>query len=40
MYADGKGVRQNYAEAKEWSGKSCDNGFQHGCDKYRELNNR
>lgn len=38
MYLLGLGVRQDYAEAKEWYGKSCDNGEQHGCDRYRELN--
>ena len=39
LYKDGEGVRQDYAEAKEWFGKSCDNGFQMGCEQYRELNN-
>ena len=38
MYGKGEGVRQDYAIAKEWIGKSCDNGFQTGCDGYRILN--
>ena len=38
MYTNGKGVRQNDSEAKEWFGKSCDNGSQEGCDAYKELN--
>lgn len=37
-YLDGYGVRLNKTTAKEWFGKSCDNGYQLGCDKYRELN--
>ena len=40
MYYAGRGVRQNYAVAKEWFGKSCDNGNQNGCDAYRTLNKR
>ena len=32
------GVRQNKAIAKEWYGKSCDNGNQNGCNDYRRLN--
>lgn len=32
------GLRQNRATAKEWYGKTCDAGFQHGCDEYRRLN--
>ena len=32
------GVRQNYVVAKEWFGKACDNGYQNGCDAYKELN--
>ena len=38
MYENGHGVRQSYTTAKEWFGKSCDNGFQKGCDGYRMLN--
>ncbi len=34
------GLRQNRATAKEWYGKTCDAGFQHGCDEYRRLNER
>lgn len=40
MYYQGNGVRQDYAVAKEWFGKSCDNGDQDGCDGYRMLNQR
>ncbi|NBI42494.1 tetratricopeptide repeat protein [[Haemophilus] felis] len=40
MYVLGKGVRQNKSLAKEWYGKACDNGYQKGCDNYRELNER
>jgi len=39
-YEFGKGVRQDYKKAKELFGKSCDNGLQKGCDKYRELNEK
>lgn len=38
MYYEGKGVRQDYAKAKEWVGKSCDNGLKKGCDGYKILN--
>lgn len=38
MYAKGQGVRQDYRKAKEWFGLSCDNGFQRGCDAYKDLN--
>lgn len=38
FYEYGVGVRLDKTQAKEWYGKSCDNGNQHGCDKYRELN--
>lgn len=31
-------IPQNYAVAKEWFGKACDNGSQSGCDAYRDLN--
>jgi TPR repeat protein len=37
QYANGKGVKEDKSAAKEWFGKSCDNGIQEGCDKYREL---
>jgi len=40
MYGEGKGVRQNYNTAKEWFGKACDNGYQKGCDVYKDLNQR
>jgi hypothetical protein len=36
-YANGKGVKEDKGAAKEWFGKSSDNGIQEGCDKYREL---
>lgn len=38
LYYNGWGVRQSYSLAKEWYGKACDNGYQDGCDAYRELN--
>ncbi|WP_350560823.1 SEL1-like repeat protein [Psychrobacter sp. CAL346-MNA-CIBAN-0220] len=38
MYYNGEGVRQDYAKAREWFGKSCDNGSQDGFDSYRILN--
>ena len=34
------GLRQNRATAKELFGKTCDKGFQRGCDEYRRLNKR
>lgn len=34
MYYNREGVRQSNITAKEWDGKSCDNGQQLGCDKY------
>ena len=40
MYKNGEGVRQDYRKAKEWFGLSCDNGFQQGCDAYKDLNQR
>ena len=40
MYELGQGVRQDSKKAKEWYGKYCDNGYQLGCDKYRELNEK
>ena len=38
MYKYGSGVKQSKAVAKEWFGKSCDNGSQLGCENYREIN--
>lgn len=38
MYYEGTGIRQNKLKAKEWFGRSCDNGEQEGCDNYRKLN--
>lgn len=38
MYEKGLGVRQDREKAKEWYGKVCDGGFQHGCEEYRRLN--
>ena len=38
MYDNGKGVKQDYAKAKEYSGLACDNKDQYGCDMYRKLN--
>lgn len=41
FYENGIGdVRQNKSIAKEWYGKSCDNGNQNGCDDYRRLNQK
>lgn len=40
FYKHGIAVRQDYAKAKEWFGKSCDNGSQNGCDDYKKLNQR
>lgn len=33
-----QGVDKNYATAKEWYGKSCDNGNLYGCQDYKRLN--
>lgn len=33
-----EGVSFSADIAKEWFGKSCDNGDQYGCDSYRKLN--
>lgn len=38
MYHNGKGIRQDYRQAKEFFGKACDLGDQGGCDAYRGLN--
>jgi len=38
IYYNGKGVRHDKSKAKELFGKSCDNGYQKGCDNYRILN--
>ena len=41
FYEDGLGgLKRNRATAKEWYGKACDKGYQHGCDQYRRLNER
>lgn len=40
IYYDGEGLRQNYTLAKNWFGKSCDNGLQQGCDAYHDLSTR
>lgn len=37
-YRNGNGVRQDRTQAKEWYGKSCDNGNNNGCDLYRLMN--
>ena len=34
------GLRQNRATAKEWYGKTCDVGYQYGCNQYKRLNER
>lgn len=38
LYIQGQGVRQDKRMAKEWFGRSCDRGFQRGCDAYRKMN--
>lgn len=39
FYEDGLGgLKRNRSIAKEWYGKTCDQGFQAGCDEYRRLN--
>lgn len=38
MYTNGKGMRQDYRQAKEFFDKACDLGDQGGCDAYRGLN--
>jgi TPR repeat protein len=38
LYYFGKGVRQDKEKAKEYFGQACDNGYQKGCDAYRNLN--
>lgn len=40
LYAEGKGVRQNFSTAKQYYGKACDLGLQVGCDNYRKLNEK
>lgn len=41
FYEDGLGgLKRNRSTAKEWYGKTCDQGFQAGCDEYRRLNER
>lgn len=37
-YYRGQGVRQNRAEAKEWTGRACDNGIEDACHNYRLMN--
>lgn len=38
IYYEGKGVPQDSTRAKEWYGKSCNNGEQDGCNKYKRMN--
>ena len=41
FYEEGLGgLKRNRSTAKEWYGKTCDQGFQAGCDEYRRLNER
>ena len=35
-----RGVNKDYAKAKEWYGKSCDNGNSNGCLNYKVLNEK
>ena len=39
-YANGQGVRQNKAVAKDYFGKACDLEYQEGCDAYKKMNER
>ncbi len=34
----GIGVKQNFATAKKWFSKACDNKEQKGCEMYKQLN--
>ena len=38
MYHGALGISQDYAAAKEWYKKACDNGYQLGCNAFKELN--
>lgn len=38
MYTYGKGIKQNYAEAKKIFGLACNNEYENGCYNYRILN--
>lgn len=38
MYENGEGVRQNIYKAKEMYGRACDEGYEDGCKRYKELN--
>lgn len=40
MYELGHGTRQDIKKAKENYGRSCDDGSQIGCDKYKQLNEK
>ena len=40
MYRNCEGVHQNKATAKEFFDKSCDNGYQNGCNIYLILNQK
>ncbi len=41
LYEEGLGgLKRNRTTAKEWYGKTCDQGSQYGCDQYRRLNER
>lgn len=39
-YENGTGVTRNDAIAKEWYGKSCDNGNLDGCQDYKRMNEK
>lgn len=39
LYKHGFGVRQNTSIAREWYGKSCDNGSEYSCKEYKRLSN-
>ena len=41
FYEEGLGgLKRNRSTAKEWYGKTCDKGYQYGCDQYKRLNER
>ena len=37
LYEYGLGVSQDYAQAKDWYSKACDNGLPRGCKNYQKL---
>lgn len=37
MYANGQGVKQDYARAKQLYGKACDLKLELGCENYKKI---